>query len=127
MTEDVSAAGSSSSTSPVVAAIARGVVGVHARYYGRGPTKAKAIWKNDVVVVILEEIFTKAEETLVGAGHFDQVRSHRQTFQDEVEGLFREVVEEATGRKVRAFLSQVSIGGVASEVFVLAAEDAVAG
>lgn len=53
----------SNEASPVVAQIARGVVGVHARYYGRGPTKAKAIWRNDVVVVILEEIFTKAEET----------------------------------------------------------------
>lgn len=106
--------------SPVVAEIARGVVKIHAHYFGRGPTRARAICRNDVVVVILEEIFTRAERTLIETGHFDQVRQHRQTFQDEIEPRFREVVEEATGRRVRGFLSQVSIDGIASEVFVLA-------
>jgi uncharacterized protein YbcI len=109
----------------IVAEISREVVRVHARYYGRGPTKARAIWRSDVVVVILEEVFTKAELLLVEAGSFDQVRSHRQAFQDQVEPLFRNIVEQATGRPVRSFLSQVSeeSGGVASEVFVLGEPD----
>jgi uncharacterized protein YbcI len=107
-------------SSPVVAEIARGVVKIHAHYFGRGPTRARAIWRNDVVVVILEEIFTRAEQTLIETGHFDQVRQHRLTFQDEVEPRFREVVEKATERPVRAFLSQVSADGISSEVFVLA-------
>ncbi|MFN8217319.1 MAG: Na-translocating system protein MpsC family protein [Solirubrobacterales bacterium] len=115
--EAVSAGGGS-----IVAEIAREVVRIHARYYGRGPTKAKAIWRNGVVVVILEEIFTKAEEVLVEAGHFAQVRSHRQVFQDQVESLFREAIERVTGRTVRSFLSQVTAEGVAAEVFVLAEE-----
>ncbi len=54
------------------------------------------------------------------AGRFEQVRSNRQAFQDEIEPLFKQVVEVATGRKVRAFLSQVTQEGIASEVFVLA-------
>jgi hypothetical protein len=33
--------------------------------------------------------------------------------------LCREAVEQATGRSIRAFLSQVAAEGVASEVFVL--------
>ena len=103
----------------IVAEISREVVRIHAQYYGRGPTKARAIWRHDVVAVILEEIFTKAEEMLVEAGRFEQVRSHRQAFQDQVEPLFRNIVEQATGRSVYAFLSQVSEEGVASEVFVL--------
>jgi len=103
----------------IIAEIAREVVRIHAQHYGRGPTKARAIWRHDVVAVILEEIFTKAEEMLVEAGRFDQVRSHRQAFQDQVEPLFRNVVEQATGRSVRGFLSQVSEEGIASEVFVL--------
>ena len=103
----------------IIAEIAREVVRIHAQYYGRGPTKARAIWRHDVVAVILEEIFTKAEEILVEAGRFDQVRSHRQAFQDQVEPLFRNVVEQATGHSVRGFLSQVSEEGIASEVFVL--------
>jgi uncharacterized protein YbcI len=109
----------------IVAEISREIVRVHARFYGRGPTKARAIWRNDIVVVILEEIFTKAETLLVEAGSFDQVRSHRQAFQDQVKPLFRNVVEQATGRSVCSFLSQVSEehGGVASEVFVLGDPD----
>jgi len=103
----------------IVAQISREVVRIHARYYGRGPTKAKAVWRHGVVVVILEEIFTKAEELLVKSGQFDQVRSHRQAFQDQVEPLFCEVVEKAIGHPVRAFLSQVTKEGVAAEVFVL--------
>lgn len=109
----------------IVAEISREVVRIHARYYGRGPTKARAIWRHDVVAVILEEIFTKAEEMLVEAGRFDQVRSHRQAFQDQVEPLFRSVVEQATGRPVYAFLSQVSEEGVASEVFFVLRNGAV--
>ena len=106
---------------PLGAAISREIVQIYARYYGRGPTKAKSVRRNDIVVVVLEEIFTKAELVLVHAGRFDQVRSHRQAFQDEIEPLFRQVVEQATSRPVRAFLSQVSgdDNGIASEVFVL--------
>jgi uncharacterized protein YbcI len=103
----------------VLAAISREIVRAHAQYYGRGPTKARTVWKDDVVVVILEEIFTRAERTLVDAGQFEQVRTTRQAFQDEVEPLFRQLVAQATGREVRSFLSQVSPDGIASEIFVL--------
>jgi uncharacterized protein YbcI len=103
----------------VVADISREIVKAHAQYYGRGPTKARTVWKEDVVVVILEEIFTRAERTLVDAGHFEQVRATRQAFQDEVAPLLCQMVEQATGRQVRSFLSQVNREGVASEVFVL--------
>ena len=67
----------------------------------------------------LEEVFIKAEQLLVAAGRFEEVRSHRIAFQDEVTPLFRTAVEERTGRRVSAFLSQVSKEGVASEVFLL--------
>lgn len=39
--------------------------------------------------MIIEQIFTKTEEVLLEAGRFDQVRAHRQAFQDQVEPLFR--------------------------------------
>lgn len=127
---DTEPIGSSFSTAPpsdthatsVVADISREIVKAHSQYYGRGPTKARTTWKDDVVVVILEEIFTRAEQTLVDAGHFAQVRSTRTTFQDEISPLFRQIIEQATGRKVRSFLSQVNTDGIASEVFVLARE-----
>jgi uncharacterized protein YbcI len=103
----------------VVAAISREIVGVHSRFYGRGPTKAKTIWRDEIIVCVLEEIFTKAEQLLVDAGRFEEVRSHRIAFQDEVEPLFRTAIESITSRRVKSFLSQISKDGVASEVFVL--------
>jgi uncharacterized protein YbcI len=103
----------------IVAQVSRDIVGVHARYYGRGPTKSKTIWRDEIVCCILEDIFTKAERLLVDAGRFEEVRAHRVAFQDEVTPLFRAAVEARTGRRVGAFLSQVSKEGVASEVFVL--------
>lgn len=106
-------------TRSILADVSREIVRVYARFYGRGPTKARTVLHNDVLVVVLEEIFTKAELVLIGAGQFAQVRAQRQAFQDEVEPLFRQVVEDVTGRKVRAFLSQVTEEGVAAEVFVL--------
>ncbi len=103
----------------IVADVSREIVGIYSRFYGRGPTKAKTVYHHDVVVTVLDEIFSKAEQVLVNAGHFPQVRSNRQAFQDEVGPLFRQVVETLTGRRVRAFLSQVNEDGVAVEVFVL--------
>lgn len=102
-----------------VAAISRELVQAHSQYYGRGPTKAKTIWRDEIIVCVLEEIFTKAEQLLVDRGRFEHVRSHRIAFQDEVAPLFRGSVEEITGREVKSFLSQISEDGCASEVFIL--------
>ncbi len=103
----------------LVAGISREVVRVHARFYGRGPTKAKTIWRDDVVICVLEDVFTKAEHLLVDGGRFEDVRRHRTAFQDEVEPLFRGIVEAITEREVRSFLSQIAEDGTACEVFVL--------
>jgi uncharacterized protein YbcI len=108
----------------IVAEISREIVKAHVKFFGRGPTKAKTIWREDVVAVVLEEIFTTAEQTLMEAGQFEHVRTHRQTFQDEIEPLFREIVERSTGRRVRAFFSQVNPDGIAVEIFLLEPEPA---
>jgi uncharacterized protein YbcI len=107
-----------------VGAISRDIVRIHAQFYGRGPTKAKTVWRDEIVICVLEEIFTKAEQLLVDRGRFEDVRSHRIAFQDEVGPMFRESVETTTGRRVKSFLSQISEDGVASEVFILADEPA---
>lgn len=109
--------------SSATASISREIVKAHAQYYGRGPTKARTVWREDVVVVIREEIFTRAERTLVDGGHFEQVRATRQAFQDQIGPLFCQIIEQATGREVSNFLSQVNSNGVAAEVFVLAREN----
>jgi uncharacterized protein YbcI len=72
-------------------------------------------------VCFLEDIYTKAERTLIDAGRFEEVLRARNAFQDAMEVPFREAVEKATGRRVTAFLSQVGMDpDVGAEVFWLA-------
>lgn len=103
----------------VVAGISREIVRVYADYYGRGPTKAKTVWRDDVITCVLEDAFTRAERVLVDGGRFEQVRLNRQAFQDEIEPVFRRRIEAVTGRRVTACLSQINRDGVAAEIFVL--------
>ncbi|MBS1888764.1 MAG: DUF2294 family protein [Actinobacteria bacterium] len=99
--------------------MSRDIVKVHARLYGRGPTRAKTIWRDGIVCCVLEDVFTTAERVLVGGGHFEEVRSQRIAFAEQVGPLLRRAVEMSTRHYVDAFLSQISKDGVISEVFVL--------
>jgi uncharacterized protein YbcI len=102
------------------AEIATQIVRLHSEYYGRGPTKAKACITEDVVVVVLEETFTKAERTLVERGEIEAIQQIRRRFQQAMADEFKGIVEQATGRVVRAFLSETNLeADVAVEFFLL--------
>src|SRR4029078_13595951 len=85
------------------------MVRLHSEYYGRGPTKAKTHLSDDIVVVVLEETFTKAERTLIGRGETDPILEIRRRFQQSMADEFKAIVEQATGRVVRAFLSETNL------------------
>ena len=100
--------------------ISREIVRLHARLYGRGPTKAKTYVNSEFVLCALEDIFTPAETTLIGAGQEDLVRATRNAFQDATRDEFVGIVERATGRRVRAFHSQIDPrSNTAIEAFLL--------
>jgi uncharacterized protein YbcI len=102
-------------------AISTGIVRLQSEYYGRGPTKAKTYVMGDLVVCVLEETFTKAERTLVDRGDVEAVQQIRRRFQQQMKDDFSAVVEQATGRVVRAFLSETNLeADVSVEVFLLA-------
>jgi uncharacterized protein YbcI len=88
-----------------LANISRRIVGLHKEFYGKGPTKAKTYYTDDVVVVLMRGGFTKVEETLLEEGRGDSVIQQRADFQDVMVPRFKEVVEEETGRKVAALMS----------------------
>jgi uncharacterized protein YbcI len=111
----------------LVSQLSREIVQLHARLYGRGPTKARSYLHHDYAVCILEEIFTTAERTLIDAGSGDHVHDTRKKFQDAVKEEFIEVVERITGRDVRVFLSQVNVeANLAIEFFLFAEVDGTA-
>lgn len=108
----------------LVSQLSREIVQLHARLYGRGPTKARSYLQGDYAVCILEEVFTTAERTLIVAGSGDHVSDTRKKFQDAVKEEFVGVVERITGRRVRVFLSQVDIeANLALEFFIFAEAD----
>jgi uncharacterized protein YbcI len=108
----------------LVSQLSREIVQLHARLYGRGPTKARSYLHSDYAACVLEEIFTTAERTLIDAGSADHVQDTRKKFQDAVEDEFVGIVERITGRRVGTFLSQVDIGSnLALEFFLFKDED----
>jgi len=103
------------------ATISREMVRLQAEYYGKGPTRAKTYITDDLVVVVLEESFTRAEKTLAERGEREVIQHIRRRFQQQMAESFTSVVEQATGRKVRVFLSDTDIEqDVSVETFLLA-------
>jgi uncharacterized protein YbcI len=103
------------------ATISREIVRLQAEYYGKGPTKARTYINDDVVIVVLEETFTRAEKTLVQRGEGDAIQHIRRRFQQQMAENFIGIVEQATGRRVRACLSDTDITqDVSVETFLLA-------
>lgn len=110
------------------AAISRATVRVFSDYIGRGPTRARTVIARNVVTVILEDTLTKAEKRLVEEGAVDMVMQIRRRFQGTMRGPLMDAVEEITGQKVVAFLSDHQADpDYASEVFILEALEGGAG
>jgi uncharacterized protein YbcI len=115
------ASGSEATHGEELAQITNGIVRLFSEYYGRGPTRAKSYLLDDVyVVTVLRDTLTTVERTLADTGHGEQVRSVRLTFQEALADTFKAVVEDALGRKVVAYHSQLLIDAdMGFELFVL--------
>jgi uncharacterized protein YbcI len=60
------------------------------------------------------------ERTLLDTGQVESVYQMRRSFQQAMEDEFRQVVEEATGRKVIAYMSSIHVNpDLAVEIFVM--------
>jgi uncharacterized protein YbcI len=102
------------------ASISNALVQLHRRAYGKGPTKAKTYLLDDVVLCILEGGALRIEETLRDHGEEEMVHTVRRTFQAALNDEFRGIIEEATGRPVRAFMSQFDPEhNIGAEIFFL--------
>jgi uncharacterized protein YbcI len=105
-------------------AISNAITKLQRDHYGRGPESVRTVVGYDHIITFLENTFMPAERTLLDAGEVDAVRNTRLAFQRAMEERFRNTVEELSGRKVRVFLSQVSLNpDVSVEIFVLERRD----
>ena len=94
----------------LLAAISTRIVAILREHYGRGPMKAKTYALDDIVVVVMRGSgFTSLEQTIMDSGEPDRVVAMRHDFQRMMTKGFTEAIEELTGRKVVAFLSQAHV------------------
>jgi uncharacterized protein YbcI len=107
----------------LLTAISNAVVKIVREYTGRGPTKARASIRDDVVTVLMQETLLKAEHSLINDSKAGLVVEMRRSFQQTMRGELSAAVERLTERKVIAFMSDSHLDPDYSiEVFVLAPE-----
>ena len=108
----------------VLTAISDGMVALLKEFYGRGPTRAKSYYADDLVVCVLRGGFSRVEQTLLEGGRGSSVIQQRMEFQDLMRKRFEGVIEAATGRRVIGFMSgNQQDPDIMCEVFILAPTD----
>ena len=102
------------------AALARAVVRLHHNYMGRGPSSARAFFRENVVVVVVEQVMTAAERSLAGSGRHGGVRDVHRDLIEVMRADMTVAVEDLTNRRVTALMSDIHVeSDFASLVFVL--------
>jgi uncharacterized protein YbcI len=110
----------------VLTAISDGMVGLLKEFYGRGPTRTKTYYEDDLAVCLLRGGFSRVEQTLLEGGRGSSVIQQRMEFQDLMRERFEGVIESATGRRVIGFMSgNQQDPDIMCEVFILAPTDLV--
>jgi uncharacterized protein YbcI len=94
----------------LLSAISTSIVRILREHYGRGPMKAKTYVLDDIIVVVMRGSgFTPLEKTIMDSGQPDRVIAMREDFQRVMAARYRETIEQLTGRRVLAFLSQAHV------------------
>jgi uncharacterized protein YbcI len=94
----------------LLAAISTSIVGILREHYGRGPMRAKTYALDDIIVVVMRGSgFTPLEQTIMNSGEPGRVVAMREDFQRVMANRYKQMIEELTGRKVVAFLSQAHV------------------
>ena len=100
--------------------IARTVVRIYRRFRGRGPTAARAFFRDDILVVMLTDVMTVPERSLAAAGGADETMDIQRQLRAVMGAELEAAVEQLTGTRVIARMSQNSQDpDMAVEVFVL--------
>jgi uncharacterized protein YbcI len=101
--------------------ISNALVRLYKDAFGRGPTKARAMFAGpDTLVVILENSMTVAERNLAAMDEHARLREGRLFIQYALEDEFRAIVERALGRRSLAFISGIDTRrDISVEIFTL--------
>ena len=108
----------------VLTAISDGLVALLKEFYGRGPTRTKTYYRDDLVICLLRGGYSRVEQTLLDGGRGAAVIQQRMEFQELMRERFIAVIEAATGRQVIGFMSgNQQDPDIMCEVFILSRSD----
>ena len=93
----------------LLAEITNRIVSLMREHYGRGPIKAKTYVLDNLIVCVLSDGLIAIEKTMLEGGEPERVLDMRRDFQRMMKVRYSEMIEELTGRKVLAFLSQAHV------------------
>jgi uncharacterized protein YbcI len=116
----VNATGAPTESAELTEAISAAMVELYAAFYEHSRTTATTYINDSIVVCVLENILTEAEDALIVRGGRGEVIDGRVSFQTATEDEFTAAIERLTHRRVVAFLSaNQTTPGVACELFFL--------
>jgi uncharacterized protein YbcI len=102
-------------------AISNLVVRLLSDYTGRGPTKARTHFSDNLITVVVQDLLTKGERSLIRDGKSELVLETRRAYQLTMRDDLTAGIQEITGRQVIAFLSANHLNpDIAIESFMLA-------
>ena len=113
-----------STSGPHGLAISNLVVRLLSEYTGRGPTQARTHFNDNLITVVVKDLLTTGERSLIRDGKAELVLETRKAYQFTMREDLTTGVEQITGRQVVAFLSANHLDpDIAIESFMLAPPD----
>jgi uncharacterized protein YbcI len=105
----------------LLVAVTEAMVGFHQRYYHRKPVSAKTMLLGaDLLVCVLGGVYTDVEKTMIEIQRSTLVQETRNAFQTAMQDKFINTVQNLSGRRVLAFVSNHHVGpDIEVEVFLL--------
>lgn len=102
-------------------AITAAMVELHQRYHHRTPVTAKTqLMGGDLLVCVMGGVYTEVEKTMIELQRHTIVADTRNAFQTAMQEKFITAVEQLSGRRVLAFMSDSNVGpDLEIELFVL--------
>jgi uncharacterized protein YbcI len=107
----------------LLVAVSAAMSALHERYHGRAPVSAKSqMMGDDLLACVLGGVYSEVEKTMIELERTAIVQETRSAFQSAMQQKFIAEVEQLSGRRVLAFISNQHVGpDLEIELFVLAA------
>ena len=103
-------------------AVTEAMVALHQRYHHRKPVTAKTVLLGeDLLACVLGGVYTDVEKTMIEIQRGTIVQETRNEFQNAMQDRFIKVIQNLSGRRVLAFISNHHVGpDIEVELFFLA-------